>query len=106
MLCAIAGSRSRKPSVSQVAITWSAMLARPSCVTVLMWSWKRWVGEMTRGVGEHDPVEPVCRVGPEPLADHAAHRQSAPVRGLDIQGIEDREHVAPESLERPGAASA
>ena len=42
-------------------------------------------------------------LAPEPLPDHAAHRQPAPMRLRDIEVVEDRQHVAAETLDRIGA---
>ena len=60
------------------------------------------IGIIATGVGKNHAVEPLRRVGAEPLSDHAAHRQPTPVHPLDIEVIEDREHVTPKTLHRIG----
>ena len=57
---------------------------------------------MAGGVGQHDLAEPVGRVGAQPLADHAAHRQAAPMGLCDVEVVEDRQHVAAEAFQRIG----
>jgi hypothetical protein len=42
-------------------------------------------------------------VRPEPLPDHAAHGQPAPVDPPDVERVEHGEHVAAEALHRVGA---
>jgi hypothetical protein len=49
-------------------------------------------------VGEDQLLDPLRRMGAEPLPDHAAHRQAAPVGFPDVEGVEDRNHVASEAL--------
>ena len=61
------------------------------------------IGIVAGGVGKNDLAEPLRCVGAEPLSDHAAHRQSAPVHLLDVEVVEDRQHVAAESLHGIGA---
>ena len=59
----------------------------------------RLVGVIEIGVGEHQLLDAVRRVGAEPLAVHAAHRQAAPVDLVDLERIEDGEDVAAETVE-------
>ena len=100
----ICGSRSRKSAVSQPAMTVSAtdgdaaFLHRLDAVEPV-----GRIGIVAGGVGENDLVEALRRVGAEPLSDHAAHRQSAPVHLLDVEVVEDRQHVAAEALHGIGA---
>ena len=61
------------------------------------------VGKIAGGVGQDELVDAVRRVGAEPLADHAAHRQAAPIDLRDAEAVEDRKHVAAEPLHRIGA---
>jgi hypothetical protein len=52
------------------------------------------------GVRENELIDAIGRVGAEPLADHAAHRQPAPVDFLNAEPVEHGEHVAAEPLHR------
>ena len=100
----ICGSRSRKSAVSQRGDDGigdrchAAFLHRLDAVEPV-----GRIGIVAGGVGENDLAESLRRVGAEPLSDHAAHREAAPVRLLDVEIIEDRQHVAAEALHRIGA---
>ena len=98
------GSRSLNSAVSHPAMTVSATAAIPPCPhrPDAVEPVGR-VGVVAGCVGENDPAEAVRCVGAEPLSDHAAHRQAAPVRPPDIEVVEDGEHVAAEALHRIGA---
>src|SRR6185437_1599463 len=54
-------------------------------------------------IGEHELFDAVGCVGAEPLAVHAAHRQTAPVHLLDLERVEDCDNVAAKTLEAVGA---
>ena len=78
--CIVFGSRSRKSLVNQRSIVPPTIACRPfllhdrdAVVPDLL------VLEIGRGVGEDQPVDALRRVGAEPHADHAAHREAAPV---------------------------
>ena len=104
MLAVICGSRSRKSAVSQPRDHGvgdgcdAAFLHRLDAVEPV-----GRIGIVAGGVGEDDLAEPLRRIGAEPLSDHAAHRQPAPMHLLDIEVVEDRQHVAAETLHRIGA---
>ena len=98
------GSRSRKSLVNQRSIVpptiaLQALLPHrlDAAVPDLL------VGEIGRRVGEDQPVDALRRVGAEPHADHAAHREAAPVGLVDLRGVEHRQHVAAEHLHGVGA---
>ena len=61
------------------------------------------VGVMVIRVREDELLDAVGSIRSQPLADHAAHRQAAPVEFFDLECIGDGEHVAPEALHRIGA---
>ncbi|MFK4579889.1 hypothetical protein ABIF83_003336 [Bradyrhizobium ottawaense] len=61
------------------------------------------LGIVAGGIGEDELAEALRRVGAQPLPDHAAHRQAAPMHLLDVEVVEDREHVAAEALHGVGA---
>ncbi len=48
---------------------------------------------MGGGVGEHEAAHALAGIRREPLADHAALRDAAPMRPLDAEMVEDGEGV-------------
>src|SRR5262249_44821944 len=58
------------------------------------------VREMGAGVAEHHTLEALRRIGAEPHAFHAAHRQPAPIDLLEPEPVEHRECIAREPLHR------
>src|SRR4029077_19368898 len=60
------------------------------------------VGVEAIGVGEHEFFYAVGRIGSEPLADHAAHREAAPIDLFYLESVEHREYVATEALHGVG----
>ncbi len=52
------------------------------------------------GVGEDKSLDTVGCIGAEPLPDHAAHRQPAPAGLLDLERVENGQHVLAEPFHR------
>ncbi len=94
------GARSRKSLVNQ-----RSMLGPTSSVEALLAHEldavvpRRLVGVIEIGVGEDQFLEAIRRVGAQPLAVHAAHREAAPIGFFDLERVEDRDDVAPETVE-------
>src|ERR1700674_4456738 len=60
------------------------------------------IADLGAGVGKHELAEAVAGVAAEPHAGAAAHGEADEVGLLDAEVVEDREHVAAETVERVG----
>src|SRR5207248_6199349 len=56
--------------------------------------------QLRGGVAEHQLLEPLRRMAPEPHPGHAAHREAAETDPVDAVRVEEREDVLPEIGDR------
>ena len=59
--------------------------------------------DLCRCVAQHQPGQPFRCIHAKPLADHAAHRETAEAAMFNPQAIEQRHDIAPELLNAVGA---